>query len=384
MILNKTFNVDNKIEVNENLCFNTALFEACKKSPHINTILNGYGKAVSEYPVLIDIRQIHDLSSITDIYGNVYPRGFQTRAAEDLDRDTVDEICKDICERKWDPLLMQGAVFPLPKQFKGMSFSPDGVERIYGIANLTHRYYAALQAGQTHIIAWIADISLDNLRKWANAEANRKRYASNPRVDLIDIPESILFDVNNKNSKLSARLDNASTPEEEEDIIREEVESYNVHTKTRDAIIRQLGHLGGFTPERKRYDAAFMAQYVESKNPTWVRCSGGIYDYITDTGVPVILAQYEGRGPAEVATKWAEHVLNNNGPLLVLLSLKKSGKIDPEQAQEIRHMFIQEVGNCVKKIGMAYEKIYGGGDGMLPKYEAFPEFAGENKMIKLY
>lgn len=383
-ILEEILNLDTNIEVNENLCFNTALFEACKKSPHINNILNGYGKAVSEYPVLIDIRQIHDLSSITDIHGNVYPRGFQTRAAEDLDRDTVEEIAKDMCDKNWDPSLMQGAVFRLPKEFKGMSYSSDGVERIYGIGNLTHRLYSARLASQTHILAWIIDISLSKLRKWATAEANRKRYASNPRNDLIDITESILFDLSDKNSDISVAIASAATPEKEENAIREEVESYHVHSKTRDAIIRRLGHKGGFTPERKKYDADFMKEYVEFTFQEWVTSSSDIYDYISNNDVPAILSQDEGRGASEVATKWAQHVLNDNGPLKVLFSLKKSGKINAKQANEIRRMFIQKVGDYMKMMGEAYHKIYIENTGTLPMYEAFPEFANETKMIKMY
>lgn len=373
-----------QVVVNENLCFNTALWEACKKGPHIDTILKGYGKAVSKHAALIDIRQIHDLSSITDIFGNNYPRGFQTRAADDLDRDTVDEIAKDMTDKNWDPLLMQGAVFRLPKEFRKQSYSSDGVERIYGIANLTHRYYAALASGQTHILAWIIDIDLKKLRKWANAEANRKRYASNPRNDLIDITESILFDLANENSEVSINKSNASTPEQEEEVIRAEVESYNVHSKTRDAIIRRLAHKGGFTPDRKKWDAAFMAEYVDSTFQEWVTSASDIYDYIANNDVPVILAQDEGRGASEVATKWAQHVLKQNGPLKVLFSLKKSGKIDAEQADEMRRMFIQKVGDYMKMMGEAYHKIYILNTGTLPMYEAFPEFAGENTMIKLY
>jgi len=373
-----------QVVVNENLCFNTALWEACKKGPHIDTILKGYGKAVSKYPTLIDIRQIHDLSSITDIDGNVYPRGFQTRAAKDLDRDTVEEIAKDMTDKNWDPLLMQGAVFLLPKKFRKQSYSSDGVERIYGIANLTHRYYAALASGQTHILAWIIDIDLKKLRKWANAEANRKRYASNPRNDLIDITESILFDLADENSDISVAVAGAATPEQEEEVIRAEVESYNVHTKTRDAIVRRLAHKGGFTPDRKKWDAAFMIEYVNDTFQEWVTSSDEIYDYISNNDIPVILAQDEGRGAAEVATKWAQHVLNNNGPLKVLFSLKKSGKIDAEQADEMRRMFIQKVGDYMKMMGEAYNKIYIKNTGTLPMYEAFPEFAGEKTMIKLY
>ena len=383
-ILEETLQLDTDIEVNENLCFNTKLFEACKQGPHINTLLEGYGKAVFDHPILIDIRQIHDLSSITDIRGNVHPRGFQTRADGDLDRDTVDEIAKDMCDKNWDPLLIQGAVFRLPKEFQGMSYSSDGVERIYGIANLTHRLYAARLAGQTHIIAWVIDISLSKLRKWANAEANRKRYASNPRNDLIDITQSILFDLGDANSDISVAVANAATPEKQENAIRDEVESYHVHSKTRDAIVRRLGHKGGFTPERKKWDNAFMEEYVEETFQEWVKSGTKNYDYISNNDIPIILSQDEGRGVEEVANKWAQHVLDQNGPLKVLFSLRKSGRIAAMKADEMRRMFIQKVGDHMKMMGEAYQMIYVDNLGTLPMYEAFPEFAGETKMIKLY
>lgn len=386
--LNEIFNQETSIEVNENLCFNTELFEACKKGPHINTILGDYGKAITPHPVLIDVRQIHDLGYIAHKYNSELdrPRGFQTRADQDLDQDTVDDIAKDMVNRKWDPFLMQGAVFPLPEEFRGMSFDTDGTERIYGIANLTHRLYAAKQSGQTHIIAWVVDISLSKLRKWANAEANRKQYASNPRNDLIDITESILEDKADKNSELSIALNNAATPEKQEEIIKLEVESYNVHSKTRDAIVRRLAMMGGFTPERKKWDADFMREYVENTFQEWVKSGDKLYDYISQNDVPVILAQDEGRGYAEVAEKWADHVLSEdgNGPLKVLQALSKNGKIDKMKADQIRRQFSKKVGDHLKKMGKAYHKIYVDGTGTLPMYEAFPEFAGETSMIKLY
>ena len=386
--INEFLDIDTDIEVNENLCFNTALFEACKKGPHINNILGDYGKAITPHPVLIDIRKIHDLGYISHKYNSELdrPRGFQTRADQDLDQDTVDDIAKDMVNRKWDPLLMQGAVFLLPEEFRGMSFDSDGTERIYGIANLTHRLYAARQSGQTHIIAWIVDISLSKLRKWANAEANRKQYASNPRNDLIDITESILEDKADERSELSIALNNAATPEKEEEVIKNEVESYNVHSKTRDAIVRRLAMKGGFTPERKKWDANFMREYVEDTFQEWVKSGDKLYDYISQNDVPVILAQDEGRGDAEVAEKWAQHVLaeDGNGPLKVLQSLNKTGKIDKKKADQVRREFSKKVGEHLKMMGQAYHKIYIDGTGTLPMYEAFPEFAGETSMIKLY
>jgi hypothetical protein len=386
--INASLNLQTSIEVNENLCFNTKLFEACKKGPHISNILGDYGKSITPHPVLIDIRQIHDLGYIAHKYNSELdrPRGFQTRADQDLDQDIVDDIAKDMNNRKWDPFLMQGAVFPLPEEFRGMSFDTDGTERIYGIANLTHRLYAARKSGQTHIIAWIVDISLSKLRKWANAEANRKQYASNPRNDLIDITESILEDKADESSELSIALNNAATPEKQEEVIKNEVESYNVHSKTRDAIVRRLAMKGGFTPERKKWDADFMREYVEDTFQEWVKSGDKLYDYISENDVPVILAQDEGRGYAEVAEKWAQHVLakDGNGPLRVLQALKKTGKIDKMKADQVRREFSKKVGEHLKMMGEAYHKIYVEDTGTLPRYEAFPEFAGETSMIKLY
>lgn len=384
-ILNESLNINTTVEVNEKLCFNTKLFEACKKGPHINSILKGYGKALTNHPVLIDIRQIHDLGYIAHKYDKELdrPRGFQTRADDDKHQETVDSIAKDMHDRNWDPLIMQGAVFRLPKEFQGMSFSSDGIERIYGIANLTHRLYAARQSGQTHILAWVIDITISKLIKWATAEANRNLYSSNPRKDG-DIINSVLRQLQDPNSDISVAIANASTPEKEEKAMLDEVESYHVHAKTRDAIVRRLAHKGGFTPERKKWDSAFMKEHVEDTFQEWVKSSTKIYDYLANNDIPVILAQDEGSGVGEVANKWAEHVLDQNGPLKVLFSLKKTGKIDKNKADEMRSMFIQKVGNHMKMMGEAYQMIYIDNLGTLPMYEAFPEFAGETKMIKMY
>lgn len=383
--LNESLNINTTVEVNENLCFNTKLFEACKKGPHINSILKGYGKALTDHPVLIDIRQIHDLGYIAHKYDKELdrPRGFQTRADDDKHQETVDSIAQDMHDKNWDPLIMQGAVFRLPKEFQGMSFSSDGVERIYGIANLTHRLYAARESGQTHILAWIIDITISKLIKWATAEANRNLYSSNPRKDG-DIINSVLRQLQDPNSDISVAIANASTPEKEEKAMLDEVESYHVHAKTRDAIVRRLAHKGGFTPERKKWDSAFMKEHVEDTFQEWVKSSTKIYDYLANNDIPVILAQDEGSGVGEVANKWAEHVLDQNGPLKVLFSLKKTGKIDKNKADEMRSMFIQKVGNHMKMMGEAYQMIYIDNLGTLPMYEAFPEFAGETKMIKMY
>ena len=64
--------------------------------------------------------------------------------------------------------------------------------------------------------------------------------------------------------------------------------------------------------------------------------------------------------------------------------MKKTGKIDKNKADEMRSMFIQKVGNHMKMMGEAYQMIYIDNLGTLPMYEAFPEFAGETKMIKMY
>lgn len=374
-------------EINENLCFNTELFEKCKKGPHINSILKGYGKAVYPHPVLIDIRKIHDLSYIahkTDPSKDL-PRGFQTRADQDIDPDVVDEIAMDMSNKNWDPLKLQGAVFLLPEEYRGQSFSSDGVERIYGIANLTHRLYGAKQSGQTHIIAWVIDISLSKLRKWATAEANRHLHAFNERKE-VDIIQSILMDINDNNSDLHSAIEKASTPDKQEDIIREEVETYHVHSKTRDSIVRRLAFKGAYTPDRKKWDASFMEEYVNDAYSEWLKSDNPLYDYISENDVPVIIAQDEGRGSIEVAEKWAKHVLDEdgNGPLRVLFSLKKSGKITKSEANKIRRMFSVKVGDHIKLFGKAYHKIYVEHQGSLPMYTAFHEFAGETKPIDLF
>ena len=169
--LNNIFNVAvTKPPVDPNKCFNENLLAQCiEQSEPILPLLKGFGSLVEPEPQLIWLEEIHQLEEIVGKDGTTHPRGFQTRADQDIDHEVVDQISSDITKKKWNPRLLQGAVFPLPENYQGQSISTRGVERRYGIANLTHRVRSAIAAGEDYIIAWVVDIPLNKLRKWAVA-----------------------------------------------------------------------------------------------------------------------------------------------------------------------------------------------------------------------
>ena len=164
--------------------------------------LKGYGTLVEDELQLVDLRQIHGLEPIGT--GEDYrPRGFQTRSDKDLNSKVVNDLIWDIQQKDWDDTLQQGAVFLLPKKYQYVR--DDGIRVIYGIANLTHRYTAAEKAIEEKIIAYIIDIPLHNLGKWANAEANYMRGSNNSR-STDNIINQVLLDMENPETDFHKRI----------------------------------------------------------------------------------------------------------------------------------------------------------------------------------
>ena len=84
------------------------------------------------------------------------------------------------------------------------------------------------------------DIPLKNLKKWVTAEANRQALSWKPRSDA-DIIDSVLTDLNSKESDLYSKIQNVSNAEYN-DILIEEVKEYNVSSQKVRSIVRDVLH----------------------------------------------------------------------------------------------------------------------------------------------
>lgn len=383
--LNNTLNIDvTKPPVDPNKCFNEDLLAQCiEQSEPILPLLKGFGSLVYPKPQLIWLEEIHQLEEIVGKDGTVLPRGFQTRADQDIDHEVVDQISFDISKKKWNPRLLQGAVFPLPKNYQGQSFSTRGVERRYGIANLTHRIKSAIAAGEDYIIAWVVDIPLNKLRKWAVAIGNQQQYAFNVTTDN-DIVQSIKDEMNDANSDLAQLINNA--PEDQRrGLMETEVDSYNVHFKRRDCIVRRLERGDVYQVERKRHDADSMKLFVQ-EHTDWKPCKDKNIDYMTDKGVKVYAAIDQGVNALSIARKIAVNVCSDNPTAMIVVGANdnaRTAKIDKSNRSEKRK-------NLKKDVYASLRLHYEAGKILFEEHTApgitwtsLPEFGDEegNKLI---
>ena len=388
--LNSTFNTKEveAPEINENLCFNSELIKQIReKSPSIVDQLedNGtvYAELVYEEPQLIWTEQIHGLEEITDKNGNVRPRGFQTRNDEDVNHDVVDDLADDMQKKRWDPTERTGVVFVLEgTDYEGCSYSTRGVERLYGIANLTHRLEAAKQAGEDYIAAWVVRIDMMKFRKWANAVLNNKTKSDNPITEK-DIAATIQADIETEGHELAALLDRATNDTEKRDVLTKEVESYNVKSRTVDVIVRLLEQMDVLQMERKRHDAETIPVFFSTYLNDWKPSKDKNLDYETDKGcIVTVIAQ--GNNHLSVVNKIAEHKNSGSEKVLRIAVANNNNKdynVTEENRDILRLQFPKKVREHMKKISDAYIAIYQKGSHPAPEFVFIPEFADEYSKI---
>ena len=372
-------------KINENLCFNTELLNKCRSQKDLKEkmekSLEGYGKLAHPNLQLVDLRQIHGLEPIGQ--GKYYrPRGFQTRADKDYDKIVVNDIAMDILKKDWDHTVPQGALFLLPEHYQ--YYRDDGIKVIYGIANLTHRYEAALQANEENIIAWILDISLSKLRKWATAEGNFSRGGKNDRTNQ-DIIQSVLADMREKDSDLYKKLKDAENSLEEsvEDVLKVELNDYHVNSRSLTSIISSILHeQTEFKPERKRWKGDQMHSHIGKKRPNWTEISNNkskqIYDYEYGKKF-VILVNTEGDGLLRAAHKYAKHLLSEykDRGIIFCLSTAPGTFINEDNKDQVRNnyknVFREHFRVFVESCDFEFDGI------IMPLFKWFPEVGNEGE-----
>ena len=375
-----------KVEINENLLFNSDLLEKCRIfSRPIAPSLKGYGKLVEDQLQLIDMRQVHPAGREirNKKTGEVLPKGFQVRTDITIDHGNRDAILQDIEQNDWNSHAKQIILFLLPDEFK---YWKDGVEVIYGILDGNHRYDAASMAAQENIIAWLVDIPLKKLRKYGNAEANRQQNSSKPRSNQ-DIADSIKIDLNDPTTQLSKDVKEAEDNDDMDvrDILSRELDDYHVHAKTKHPIIRIIIDESNIVVERKDYDAPRREVYVLEHCPSWIKVKGKDWDYETTDGVRVILIEASGSNDLIVSGK-ISRMQNSNVPISICFSNAKGQKVTKDNRDKIRRQFMEKVFKNIRVIGEADQKLFVKKNGVIPSFECLPELADEletNKLIRV-
>ena len=375
-----------KVEINENLLFNSDLLEKCRIfSPPIAPSLKGYGKLVEDQLQLIDMRQVHPAGREirNKKTGEVLPKGFQVRTDITIDHGNRDAILQDIEQNDWNSHAKQIILFLLPDEFK---YWKDGVEVIYGILDGNHRYDAASMAAQENIIAWLVDIPLKKLRKYGNAEANRQQNSSKPRSNQ-DIADSIKIDLDDSTTQLSKDVKKAEDDDELDvrEVLSRELDDYHVHPKTKHPIIRIIIDESNIVVDRKDYDAKTREYYVSEFCTSWIKVKGKDWDYETTDGVRVILIEASGSNDLIVSGK-ISRMQNSNVPISICFSNAKGQKVTKDNRDKIRRQFMEKVFKNIRVIGEADQKLFVKKNGVIPSFECLPELADEletNKLIRV-
>ena len=284
--------------------------------------------------------------------------------------------------RDWDPCANQPVFFRLGKSWEYTD--NHGRKKVYGIANGTHRYTAALKSKQTHIIGWVIDIPIKYLKKWVTAEANRQALSCKPRSDN-DIIESILFDLNSEESDLFKKIDGCSNSEYQS-ILMDEVKEYNVSSQKANTIIRAVIHNSDLKPERKQWGSEQMISFVQEQRLDWVKIKHDIYDFKKDDdSAYVIVVQDEGRGVQIAVDKYISHILgpNSSKKLTIVFSLAKAAKVDKQNRTQLRESFRIKVNEKLKSYYLATNLIYDKMTAIVPLYVYLPEFDDESSFMVL-
>ena len=387
-------------EINENLLFNSDLLERCRKhSPRIVKSLVGYGKLYKEELQLVDMRQVHPAGR--EITNNdtkeVLPKGFQVRSDINIDTGNRDAIAHDISQNDWDPYQPQMILFKLPKEYRYVN--NDGIEVIWGILDGNHRFDAASQQLQERIIAWLVDMPLNKVRKYGNAEANRQKNSSKPRSNQ-DIADSIKVDIKDKTTQLYKDYIKAKEYEQEvresddpnsipkqktvEQVVKEEINDYNVHANTSGAVYRIVVHESDIVVARKDYDAERRELYISEHYPEYIKVTGEQWDYETPQGVRIILIESTAERYLTVAHKICKMQGDKDKrPIGILYSLAKGAKVTKENRDSLRRQFINQIYGAIEEIGLGYESVFVDKTAIIPSFECLPELADELETKRL-
>ena len=388
--LDEEFNPQtDKSEVNENLCFNTALLEKIRSQDHLKVkfveSIKGYATLVESEVQLVDLRQIHGLESIgTPNTPDFRPRGFQTRSDKDLNSKVVDELTYDIQMKDWDHTHQSGAVFLLPEKYQYIR--DDGIEVIYGIGNLTHRYSAANNAVEEKIPAWIIDIPLHKLGKWANAEANYMRGSNNTRTNE-NIINQVILDMENPDTELHTQLKIAEAVKDAngnkvEDILYSEVQDYHVHPRTANSIVSSILHKTDVvTPDRKRWKADQMEDHIAKHRSEGIPSTVKGYDYEFGNTF-IILLNSEGDNILRATSKYTQHITGKyaDRQVLFLVGTDKATKLRKDNRDPIRNNIKKQFFDTINTYGKA-SSLIDKDTARPPLWKWFPELNDEYDFV---
>ena len=377
--LNLLFGVDfTAHEINEKLLFNSELLNRCREQcKPINHLVTAYGgKMITDVLELIDIRTVHPAGKEirNNKTGTVLPKGFQIRVDININADQRSRILNDIWSKNWNPTKPAMVLFRLPIEYQYTD--KDGNQVVWGIADGSHRFAAASDANQESIIAWLIDMKVDKIRKFANAELNRVEYRQLDR-SREDIAASVCVSYRDETSDLYARIKNAEEGEIDQ-ILLDEISTYHVNNrKTADAILRSVQHDPNVVVDRKQYGSGQMENYLAEHKIDWIKTKEDYHNYVSDKGVRVIVLQSQGSNHIIAAHHICQLIQISDKPITVAFSVDKTRKLTKENAEAERLAFKRKVLETINMFGQGHKAMFEDMTAVNPSWVCFPELADE-------
>ena len=377
--LNLLFGVDfTAHEINEKLLFNSELLNRCREEcKPINHLVTAYGgKMITDVLELIDIRTVHPAGKEirNNKTGTVLPKGFQIRVDININADQRSRILNDIWSKNWNPTKPAMVLFRLPIEYQYTD--KDGNQVVWGIADGSHRFAAASDANQESIIAWLIDMKVDKIRKFANAELNRVEYRQLDRSKE-DIAASVCVSYRDETSDLYARIKNAEEGEIDQ-ILLDEISTYHVNNSiTAAAILRAVQHDPNVVVDRKQYGSGQMDNYLAEHKIDWIKTKEDYHNYVSDKGVRVIVLQGQGSNHIIAAHHICQLIQISDKPITVAFSVDKTRKLTKENAEAERLAFKRKVIETIKMFGQGHKAMFEDMTAVNPSWVCFPELADE-------
>lgn len=353
--------------------FTLELLEKCRKQSKpldIEKLVGFGGKKVEEDLQRIRLEEIHEPLKPVTLNGEIvkkYHRGFQTRAVSDTDKNTVDDICDDIVKGEWDAWASQASVFVLPKKYQYDIQLEDGriVKVRYGIANGTHRWYGARQAGEEYLIAWVIDLPLRRLKQYATAVCNAPKDSSsgssNKRTAEC-IVNSVVDEYEQGQTSFAKRLKDANDnrTEEPEKVIKEHLQDpivgYSCRSREIPSLVKKIVSKSGVVEEYSRWSAADYASIYEEHSASTVKSVGKNKFFNSKTNLTTFINKDDTKLYDGITMKIAEKAVSdydeygNCRPIEICDLVPKDTPFNSSNCDEIRMRPVNKVNENINTL----------------------------------
>lgn len=319
-----------------------------------------------------------------------YHRGFQTRADEDYDQTTVEDLADDMIKNNWDISKKPGTVFVLPEKYQYNLNDDENTLVEYGVGNLTHRWYANQQAsyrnGEEDIIAWVIKIDLDRLVQWATAVANRPEDSTNPRKDK-DIIQSVNKEYELGKTEFAKKLKEAHENNKAQvEILLEEhlIKVYGLRNRAVNKLIKSILKSTGVQAERRKWTPTELNAHFLEHKPNWQSVGAKNENhFVTDKGVLTWIVKDDTAQYYDNTFKVIDELLGQNRPTKIIFINPKGQQITKQNRDKKRNIPYEKTMNNLRRAYEACKMLFEDGDGFTPKFASAPEFDDENDIIQI-